>query len=148
MINDYLMELAEFITLMENPSLIDVADALYIYIMLALILYALLRALIMLSAEYEKHNQLVYHPKNKSECRQAIAYWQSELAKVRARVYDSTSDIHCPSAYSRRQSRVRFRESKARAIAKIQSNIARLRAMMPELPDKDGNEQTITTINY
>ena len=34
MINDYLMELAEFITLMENPSLIDVADALYIYIML------------------------------------------------------------------------------------------------------------------
>ena len=147
MINDYLMELAEFITLMENPSLIDVADALYIYIMLALILYALLSALIWLSAEAEKHNQLVYHPKNKSECRQAIAYWQEQLAKARARVYDSTADIHL-SAYGRRQNRVRFRESKARAIAKIQSNIARLRAMMPELPDKDGNEQTITTINY
>lgn len=147
MINDYLMELAEFITLMENPSLIDVADTLYIFIMLALILYALLRVLIWLSAEYEKHNQLVCHPKNKSECRQAIAYWQEQLANARARVYDSTVDIHL-SAYGRRQSRVRFRESKARAIAKIQSNIARLRAMMPELPDKDGNEQTITTINY
>lgn len=147
MINDYLMELAEFICGMENPRLIDVASALYVYIMIALILYALLRVLIVWIKDVEKHDQLVSNPKNKSECRQAIAYWQEKLARARARVYDSANDSHF-SASEKRTRRDCFRASKAREIAYAQSKIAHLRAMMPELPDKDGNEQTITTINY
>lgn len=142
--NDYLMELAEFICQMENPSLIDVASALYVYIMIALILYALLR----IKISFDKAVEYRTNPKNKSECREAIAYWQEELARARARVYHSAHDTTVSSAYTRRVNRDSFRESKAQAIAKAQSNIARLRAMMPELPDKDGNEQTITTINY
>ena len=141
--NDYLMELAEFICLMENPSLIDVASALYVYIMIALILYALLRIIITL----DKTEEYRTNPKNKSECRQAIAYWQEKLARARARVYDSANDGHAPAS-EKRQRRERFRRIKASDIAYAQSKIVRLRAMMPELPDKDGNEQTITTINY
>lgn len=145
MINDSLMELAEFICGIENPSLIDVAETLYAIVMIALILYALLRVLIVWIKDAEKHNQLVSNPKNKSECRQAIAYWQEELAKARARVHQT--NISLPPAM-RRQHRESFQRSKAADIAHIQSKIAHLRAMMPELPDKDGNEQTITTINY
>lgn len=147
MINDYLMELAEFICGIENPSLIDVAETLYGIVMIALILYALLRVLIVWIKDVEKHDQLVSNPKNKSECRQAIAYWQEKLARARARVYDSANDGHAPAS-EKRQRRERFRRIKASDIAYAQSKIVHLRAMMPELPDKDGNEQTITTINY
>lgn len=141
MINDYLMELAEFICGIENPSLIDVAETLYGIVMIALILYALLR----IKMSFDKTVEYRTNPKNKSECRQAIAYWQEELAKARARVH--RTNISLPPAM-RRQHRESFQSRKAEDIAHIQSKIAHLRAMMPELPDKDGNEQTITTINY